>query len=954
MPSVLVIGLGGTGVAAVKELKRMRDSLPEDEQKRLFLLAIDTDKNDLEGLDPEEQVLLDGRPQDLVKWSDIQRFLNLDEESVSAADIAAATGAGGRRALGRAKLFHKAQEVYQKAGGKLRQATSHEVGGDGQVRVAIVASLAGGTGSGTHLDVAYMLRQIAENNPGWSMSVYGFFLLPGFFQDIDNVRDYALGNTYAALLELDYYMDNVDKFRLSSRFAHGGQGRAESISVDNKPYDYVFLADNLTAKGASIGPERQNQAEYLGLTVYDAVVGPSAGNVAAAFINVELPIIKGKRSYYFSTGVARLVYDEGAAAKLGKLVEQETKVEDLLGTPPGEDDPAVKSLSNQIEDLVEGGREVLPRVRRGPSSRNESLSLSRCVREVSKLAGDKEPEPLGIKSQVSKFKEGLGNLLGGDGSPLSTKVAALERASSKLASRIGEVKADLNEKKNKLKREAARFGSELERDRVLRRGAGFAAALLAVVAVISLGVIAAGNYWWREEHLLQIARSVAIFWVMGVSTGLLILLGLTWLWLERSPNCASLRDQRNNYNYLVNSATLLRFLEEANKAVVEALAEQTEKIKEFESKLAALRNSVSDSRNDADFLVYCSPTKEDVERNVADFPRLLTSNPRGRECIRKLAERSTPLLPVSTRKLEASPGIVVRVLSAPFAGKDMVSKTLVEHIRNIDGQPPVLVDGSRFRIPNEVHYLKIQAPVPAFALPNLDAYRSQYVERLDYGGVHIDSGVNYPPLDPISEERVIALKLFARARFFGVVCDCNKKKLREAGSSGCCCLRGRYDRGVCVSKSDGTTVLLGSNIAEAVERIVVDRSLSYAEQEERQELQDEIRKVVEERLGQFKDGLLEGAISVRNDHIGRIADYVNKLRNAAADPSLDEDVARVVRLEALYLRELERELIAYVKKHRWTGVRPLSSTRSVQGASEGSRDSKQSGGDDEAEDGASS
>ena len=953
MPSVLVIGLGGTGVAAVKELKRMRASLPEDEQKRLFLLAIDTDENDLKGLDPEEKVLLGARSQDLVEWSDVKTFLKLDEEGVSAADIAAAAGAGGRRALGRAKLFDKAREVYDKTHRMLSQATSHEVGEEGQVRVAIVASLAGGTGSGTHLDVAYMLRLIAERYPGWGMSVYGFFLLPGFFQDINNVRDYALGNTYAALLELDYYMDNVGKFRLSNRFVSGRQGEREFISVDNKPYDYVFLADNVTARGASIRPERENQAEYLGLAVYDVVVGPSAGKVATAFINVEPPIVKGKRGYYFSAGVARLVYDKKVASELGELAAREGTIKGLLGTSPAESDPTVESLSNRIGDLVEQGREALPKVRRSPSSRNENLSLSRCVREVNKLAGDAGPEPLPIESQVSGFRNELGNLLDRDGSPLRTKVAALGRASSKLASRIKEAKDSLNKTQDKLKREAARFGGELEKKRAWRRRIGYGALVFAFLAFVSLVVIGGGNHW-REERLLQIARSVTIFWVMGVSTVFLILLGLTWLWRERSPNCAPVRNLRNGYNNLVNSATHLRFLEEAKKAVVDALAEQTKKVRELESELKALQSGVSAGRYDTDFSIYCSPTKEDIESGVADFPKLLMSEPRGRECIRELANRSTPLLPVSTRKLEASPEIVVRVLSAPFAARDEVSGALVERIRNIDGQSPVLVDESDFRIPNEVHYLKIQEPVPAFALPNLDDYRNQYVDRLGYGGVHIDSRINYPPLDPISKEREAALKLFAQARFFGVICDCNDPKLRDAGSDSCCCAPGKYPRGVCTSKLDKTTVLLGSNIAEAVERIVVDRGLSYEEQEERRVLQDEIREVVEKRLEQFKNDLLKGSTPVEGDHIGKIADYVNKLRDAAANPSLDEDVARVARLEALYLRELERELVAYVRKYRGTGIQPPAATRSVRGASGGSHDSKQSGGDDEAEDGASS
>ncbi len=70
-------------------------------------------------------------------------------------------------------------------------------------RVYILTSLAGGTGSGMFIDLAYtvraLLRQMGYENP----DVVGLFLLPPV--DSNRTRLLPLGNAYAALTELNYF-----------------------------------------------------------------------------------------------------------------------------------------------------------------------------------------------------------------------------------------------------------------------------------------------------------------------------------------------------------------------------------------------------------------------------------------------------------------------------------------------------------------------------------------------------------------------------------------------------------------------------------------------------------------------------------------------------------------------------------------------------------------------------
>jgi serine/threonine protein kinase len=78
-------------------------------------------------------------------------------------------------------------------------------------RIYVVCSLAGGTGSGMFLDLAYNLRAMMRSAGFDQPDVVALFLLPGL--DNHRTRTLTLGNAYAALSELTYYATPGTLFR---------------------------------------------------------------------------------------------------------------------------------------------------------------------------------------------------------------------------------------------------------------------------------------------------------------------------------------------------------------------------------------------------------------------------------------------------------------------------------------------------------------------------------------------------------------------------------------------------------------------------------------------------------------------------------------------------------------------------------------------------------------------
>ena len=99
------------------------------------------------------------------------------------------------------------------------------------LQVFVVFSLAGGTGSGMFLDLAFLIKDIFR---GTALTTVGFILMPGLFNPNE---DRVFANGYAALKELEYYSYEHD-FDVEWP---DGQRR----EVPGPPFNYSYLIDRM-------------------------------------------------------------------------------------------------------------------------------------------------------------------------------------------------------------------------------------------------------------------------------------------------------------------------------------------------------------------------------------------------------------------------------------------------------------------------------------------------------------------------------------------------------------------------------------------------------------------------------------------------------------------------------------------------------------------------------------
>ena len=153
-------------------------------------------------------------------------------------------GAKGIRPVGRLAFFQNYLKIKTAIESAEQRTRGHErelmrnfnLEVSPKLNIFVVASLCGGTGSGTFLDIAYSLRNAY---PG--VQIIGYLVIsPELYGNTPNM--YA--NTYAALMELDYYS------RPGTHFDACYDQRHLVIVKDKRPaFDYAYLVSKDTEQG---------------------------------------------------------------------------------------------------------------------------------------------------------------------------------------------------------------------------------------------------------------------------------------------------------------------------------------------------------------------------------------------------------------------------------------------------------------------------------------------------------------------------------------------------------------------------------------------------------------------------------------------------------------------------------------------------------------------------------
>lgn len=279
----LFVALGGTGMEIMLRLRR-RLLLADWNGQRIkslgefpaaAFLYLDTDSRDPRDSDQSTMrkdpfwraIALEQaeRIQEKIDVTDYQRRRRalphidtwLHDKDLSKIDTT--HGAGQVRAISRLLFFHKAADIRGLASAKLNQLTANMSRADDlarlgldieprAVRVVVLASTSGGTGSGTFLDAGYLLRSITNPKPD---AVDLYLVLGGAFSTVHTQRTYA--NTFAALMELEHCSR-----RTSAPPFVEGWGNNLTPRAGEAPYNDVFLIDS-----ANLGNMRTESREDL-------------------------------------------------------------------------------------------------------------------------------------------------------------------------------------------------------------------------------------------------------------------------------------------------------------------------------------------------------------------------------------------------------------------------------------------------------------------------------------------------------------------------------------------------------------------------------------------------------------------------------------------------------------------------------------------------------------------
>ncbi|MBQ8249987.1 MAG: hypothetical protein IJY93_08970 [Clostridia bacterium] len=255
---ILFVGLGGTGIDALLRVKnevQTRMPLPKSDNGQILgtspvniaFLALDTDQETFmktygvagfsQSGDECVRLTVDGLPQ--VINSVIEHDMDKEEWKWFDRDLTAnggLDGANGIRQIGRFMLFQKINNICERfttvIEKVLRESDSNSL------KIFITTGIGGGTGSGTFLDVAYILRTLAKAKTP-NVQIHGYIFTPDLNKGNGGDVTSLYRNGFASLKELDYWMSAGEHKQ------HFIQRYSSNFVVDSidRPFDFCHLVN---------------------------------------------------------------------------------------------------------------------------------------------------------------------------------------------------------------------------------------------------------------------------------------------------------------------------------------------------------------------------------------------------------------------------------------------------------------------------------------------------------------------------------------------------------------------------------------------------------------------------------------------------------------------------------------------------------------------------------------
>lgn len=206
------------------------------------------------------------------------------------------------------------------------------------IDIILMFSIAGGTGSGSFIDTAYLVREICRNN-AMSHSIIGYSLLPDIFKQMQSGPAMAnvLPNSYGALYELDYLMTpRVKDSGLEIKY------QEKTIEIDLSPFDLFFTINNKDINGRYITKLNEICELIAGAAIsYACITNYMRWSIESwmTVLSSGLMRVEDKESWAWGLGYSELIFNglilgdiyayKASIAIVNRLISAGSRLENL-------------------------------------------------------------------------------------------------------------------------------------------------------------------------------------------------------------------------------------------------------------------------------------------------------------------------------------------------------------------------------------------------------------------------------------------------------------------------------------------------------------------------------------------------------------------------------------------------------------------------------------------------
>lgn len=322
VPTVL-IGIGGIGGAIVRLVD---GELKNYDKQFVRMLVLDTNTNDLsklektnipyvqtsENMTVSDYLRQNKRFEDWFPYNPLINGKNLTEGAGQVRSISRLGALASEGANRFEKIKNAIAEVSRNVG-----STIHKT-----VRVMIVGSVCGGTGSGMGIQLPFLVRDmINELAQMPNAIVRGLFVMPDIVeevQDTEQKRSAVYVNGYAFLRELNAFnkaqtfQRGTDRLRIEHYHrAESDPSKDHTVMSRPAPYDFLFLIEKSNVHGQNIGNFDAYLSKAAQIVMMQLFASDMTANMHSSEDNLIISAVeKNGMNRYCGAGVSKAVYPE--------------------------------------------------------------------------------------------------------------------------------------------------------------------------------------------------------------------------------------------------------------------------------------------------------------------------------------------------------------------------------------------------------------------------------------------------------------------------------------------------------------------------------------------------------------------------------------------------------------------------------------------------------------------